>query len=203
MGVNTVHAHTLTHLLIQSFFFIFATFYIAVRKTAELWIKLHVITERNSCETILFPCFLIYKVAAVRNLTELQLKRSVSFHTWARSKGICGPSFLLGPLFVLCKGQLTALLCLHLMEDPSSDLGETNVQHYFRNRGSGSPKFAKTSPCILKCSLKNQQVPWQNWLVVARKIWGWVYCATMTSEQSPDRRHAELEVEMCLPLFEL
>lgn len=145
MGVNTVHAHTLTHILIQSFFFIFSAFYIAVLKTAELWIKLHVITERNSCETILFPCFIIYKVSAVRNLTELQLKW-FSFHTCARSKGICGPSFLLGPLFVLCRSQLTALLCLHLMEDPSSDLGETNVQHYFSNRGSDGPKIAKTSP---------------------------------------------------------
>lgn len=165
------------------FLFIFTTFYIAVLKTAELWIKLHAITKQNNCETILFPCFMIYKVAAIRNLTELHLKW-FSLHTCAWSKGICGPSFLLGPSFVLCRSQLTALLSLHLMENPSADLGGMNVQHYLRNRGSDGPKIATTFRCILTCSLKNHQVLWQNWLVWARRTWGWVYlCHQIASPQ--------------------
>lgn len=127
----------------SKFFFIFTTFYIAVMKTTELWMKLRAITERNSCETILSPCFTTYKVATVRNLTELHLKW-FSLHTCAWSKGICGPSFLLGPLF---RGQLT-LLSLHLMETPSVDLGEMNVQHYFKNRGSDGPNNLSMYPRV-------------------------------------------------------
>lgn len=126
---------------------------------------------------------MIHKVATIRNLTKL-LRKWFSLHTCAGSKGICGPSFLLGPSFVLCRSQLTALLSLHLMENPSADLGETNVQHYFKNRGSDSLKTATTFRCSLTYSLKNHQVLCQNWLVWAWKTRGWVYlCHQIASPQ--------------------
>lgn len=64
----------------------------------------------------------------------------------------------------LCRSQLTAPVSLHLMENPSADLGEMNVQHYFKSRGSDSPLDVSSS--------------------VASKTWGWVYlCHQIASPQ--------------------